>query len=252
MTAATRRTLLLGAGGSLIAGRVSAQAQTAPVPIPPPAPAGSPISYPYALPPLPYAFDRNEPSIDALTMQLHHDRHHAAYVTNLNAALKDHGELQKQPLPALLARLGDVPEAIRTAVRNNAGGHANHTMYWQVMGGPGGDPTGAVAAAITRDFGSVEKLKSDFNAAATRVFGSGWAFVLVDRAGKLSLVSRPNQDSPLMDASPVLFGNDVWEHAYYLKYQNRRPDYLAAWWSVLNWPRIEERYEAAKAGSLVL
>ncbi len=251
MTAATRRTLLIGAGGLALAGsRLAAQVQT--VPVPPPAPAGSPTAYPYAVPPLSYAYDRNEPSIDTLTMQLHHDRHHAAYVSNLNAALKDYGELQKQPLPALLARLGDVPEAIRTTVRNNAGGHANHTMYWQVMGGPGGDPAGGVGTAITRDFGSFEKLKSDFNAAATRVFGSGWAFVVVDRAGKLSLVARPNQDSPLMDAGPVLFGNDVWEHAYYLKYQNRRPDYLAAWWATLNWPRIEERYEAAKAGFLTL
>lgn len=253
MTVATRRTLLLGAGGLVLAGpRPAAQAQSTPVPIPPPAPAGSPFSYPYALPPLPYAYDKNEPSIDALTMQIHHDRHHAAYVTNLNAALKDHGELQKQPLPALLARLTDVPEAIRTAVRNSGGGHANHTMYWQVMGGPGGEPGAGVAAAITRDFGSFDKLKTDLNAAATRVFGSGWAFVVVDRAGKLSLLSRPNQDSPLMDGSPVLFGNDVWEHAYYLKYQNRRPDYLAAWWATLNWARIEERYEAAKAGSLAL
>ncbi len=252
MTVATRRTLLLGAGALALAGsRFAAQAQTAPVPLPP-ASAGSPTSYPYALPPLPYAYDKNEPSIDTLTMQLHHDRHHAAYVSNLNAALRDYGELQKQPLPALLAHLGDVPETIRTTVRNNAGGHANHTMYWQIMGGPGGEPSGGVAAAIMRDFGSFEKLKTDFNAAATRVFGSGWAFVIVDRAGKLSLVSRPNQDSPLMDAGPVLFGNDVWEHAYYLKYQNRRPDYLAAWWGVLNWPRIEERYEAAKAGSLMI
>ena len=208
--------------------------------------------YPFVVPPLPYAYDANEPAIDTLTMQLHHDKHHAAYVSNLNAALKDHVDLQAKPLPELLANLSDVPEDIRTIVRNNAGGHANHTMFWQVIGGKGGEPDGDLAGAIARDFGGFAKLKEDFNKAAARVFGSGWAMVLVDPEGKLALVSRPNQDSPLMDGKKVLFGNDVWEHAYYLKYQNRRPEYLTAWWSVLDWPRIGERYAAAKAGTLTI
>ena len=208
--------------------------------------------YPFTVPPLPYEYDANEPAIDTLTMQLHHDKHHAAYVNNLNTALKDHVDLQAKPLPELLANLSDVPEDIRTIVRNNAGGHANHSMFWRVIGGKGGEPDGDLAAAIARDFGAFAKLKEDFNKAAARVFGSGWAMVLVDPEGKLALVSRPNQDSPLMDGKKVLFGNDVWEHAYYLKYQNRRPEYLAAWWSVLDWPRIGQRYAAAKAGTLTI
>ena len=208
--------------------------------------------YPYAVPALPYAYDANEPAIDTLTMQLHHDKHHAAYVNNLNAALKDHPDLQAKTLPELLASLADVPEEIRATVRNNAGGHANHTMFWQVMGGKGGAPEGDLAAAIQRDFGSFDALKEAFNKQAAKVFGSGWAMVLVDSDGKLSLVSRPNQDSPLLDGKRVLFGNDVWEHAYYLKYQNKRADYLTAWWSVLSWDRIGQRYAAAKAGALTL
>ena len=195
---------------------------------------GATLTYPYAVPALPYAYEANEPAIDTQTMKLHHDKHHAAYVANLNAALKDQPDLHGKPLPDLLARLSDLPESIRTAVRNNAGGHANHTMFWQVMGGKGGEPEGLLAAAITRDFGSLAKLQEDFNKAALRVFGSGWAMVLVDADGKLSLVTRPNQDSPLMEGEHVLFGNDVWEHAYYLKYQNRRADYLTAWWTVLS------------------
>ncbi len=208
------------------------------------------LAYPFTLPPLPYAYDANESAIDMLTMQIHHDKHHAGYVNNLNAALKDHPEFHAKPLPELLAHTADLPEAIRTAVRNNAGGHANHTMFWQVMGGKGGEPDGELAAAITRDFGSLAKLQEEFNKAGARVFGSGWAMVLVDADGKLSLASRPNQDSPLIDGKHVLFGNDVWEHAYYLKYQNKRPDYLTAWWSVLSWPRVAARYAAAKEGKL--
>jgi Fe-Mn family superoxide dismutase len=207
---------------------------------------------PFRLDPLPYAPAKNEPHIDAQTMELHHGRHHAAYVTNLNNALKDHGDLARKPLEEILANLNSVPEAIRTTIRNNGGGHANHTMFWQVMGGSGGDPTGEVKEAIDRDLGGFAKMSEDFNAAGGRVFGSGWVFVTVDKSGKLALVSKPNQDTPLMDGQRVLFGNDVWEHAYYLKYQNRRPDYLKAWWNVVNWPKVAERYAAAKAGTLAI
>ena len=153
-------------------------------------------------------------------------------------------------LSGMLGKLGELPEAIRTAVRNNGGGHANHSMFWQVMGGKGGAPTGDLGAAIDRDFGSLDKLKEAFNRAGLRQFGSGWAMVSVDRAGKLAVLNRPNQDTPLMDGGRVLFGNDVWEHAYYLKYQNRRADYLAAWWNVVNWPEVAKRYDAARAGTL--
>ena len=204
------------------------------------------------LPPLPYAYDANEPHIDAQTMQLHHDRHHAAYVANLNAALRDHPQVAQQPIERILGALGEVPEAIRTAVRNNGGGHVNHLMFWEIMGGKGGAPSGELMQAIDRDLGGFEKMKSDFNALGGRVFGSGWVFVTVDRGGKLALASKPNQDSPLMDNGRALIGNDVWEHAYYLKYQNRRADYLNAWWNVVNWDRVATRYAAAKAGSLTI
>ncbi len=207
-------------------------------------------SYPFTLPPLPYALTANEPTIDAQTMELHHDKHHAAYVANLNAAVKDHPQVASMPLAEMLGRLAELPDSIRAAVRNNGGGHANHSMFWTVMGGKGGDPEGAVGTAIARDFGSFAALKADFAKAGAGQFGSGWAMVLVDKAGQLSLVARPNQDSPLMDGKTVLFGNDVWEHAYYLKYQNRRPDYLAAWWNVINWAVIQQRYQAAMAGTL--
>jgi len=208
------------------------------------------LTYPFSVPVLPYSYEANEPSIDAQTMRVHHDKHHLAYVSNLNAALKDHSELQSAPLQDLLAKIQTVPENIRMVVRNNAGGHANHTMFWQVMGGKGGEPGGALAAAIQRDFGSFEKVKEDLTRVAASVFGSGWALVQTDRAGKLSLVAKANQDSPLTEGLYTVFGNDVWEHAYYLKYQNRRADYLAAWWKVLDWQRIGERYAAAKAGTL--
>ncbi|HEX2529657.1 MAG TPA: superoxide dismutase, partial [Geminicoccus sp.] len=155
-------------------------------------------------------------------------------------------------LPELLADLGSLPDDIRTAVRNNGGGHANHTMFWQVMGGSGGAPDGELAAAIERDLGGLEKLKSDFNTAGGKVFGSGWVFVTVTREGALALTTRPNQDTPIMDGQLVLFGNDVWEHAYYLTYQNRRPAYLEAWWNVVDWTRVAERYAAAKGGTLTI
>ena len=216
------------------------------------APAAAQAAGPFNLPALPYGFDANEPHIDAMTMQIHHDRHHAAYVTNLNNALKDYPQLAAMPVETLLGKLTDVPETIRTAVRNNAGGHANHSMYWQVMGGKGGASAGALAEAITRDLGGLEALQTAFNRAGAGVFGSGWVFVTVTAEGKLALITRPNQDSPLIDGARPLFGNDVWEHAYYLKYQNRRPDYLAAWWNVVNWPKIAERYDLAKSGKLTL
>ena len=205
---------------------------------------------PFSLAPLPYAPEANEPHIDALTMAIHHDRHHAAYVNNLNTALKDHPQVVALGLPGMLAKLAELPDAVRGVVRNNGGGHANHTMFWQIMGGKGGAPADEVAASITRDFGSFDKLKETFNRAGLTQFGSGWAMVTVDRAGKLAVAARPNQDTPLMDGGRVLFGNDVWEHAYYLKYQNRRADYLNAWWNVVNWAAIEKRYAAAKAGTL--
>lgn len=209
-------------------------------------------SGPMTLAPLGYAFNALEPHIDARTMEIHHDRHHAAYVANLNTALKDHAQVAEMPLERMLAGIGQLPEAIRTVVRNNGGGHANHTMFWQIMGAPGSKPSGDVAAAIDRDFGGLEKLQEQFNTAGTRVFGSGWVFVTVAADGKLALVSKPNQDTPLMDGQRVLFGNDVWEHAYYLTYQNRRVDYLKAWWNVIDWTKVAARYAAAKAGTLTI
>ena len=245
-TTSRRQALFLGggaalaaaAGGALLPRAASAQQAQA--------------SGPFTLPPLPYAADANEPHIDAQTMQLHHGRHHQAYVTNLNNALRDHAQLAQQPIERILASLNEVPEAVRTAVRNNGGGHANHAMFWEVMGGKGGAPSGELAQAIERDLGGFDKMKTDFNAMGGRVFGSGWVFVTVDRTGKLALASRPNQDTPLMEGGRVLIGNDVWEHAYYLKYQNRRPEYLSAWWNVVNWDRVAARYAAAKAGTLAI
>jgi Fe-Mn family superoxide dismutase len=205
---------------------------------------------PFTLPPLPYAPDANEPHIDAQTMLLHHDKHHAAYVANLNKALADYPQVAALGLTGMLSRLGEVPEAVRTAVRNQGGGHANHSMFWTIMGGKGGVPSGDLAAAIDRDFGGLPALQTAFNKMGAGIFGSGWVFVTVTREGKLALAARPNQDTPISDGARVLLGNDVWEHAYYLKYQNRRADYLAAWWNVLHWGRIATRYDAAKAGTL--
>jgi Fe-Mn family superoxide dismutase len=241
MQAILRRSVMFaGATAALAVATVKARA----TPI-----AGGP-SYPFTLPPLPYAPTANEPHIDAQTMSLHHDKHHAAYVAHLNEAVKDHPQVAAMPLPTMLARLKELPEPIQAAVRNNGGGHAYHSMFWTIMGGKGGTPDGELASAIDRDFGSFASLKENFNKAGAKQFGSGWALVLVDHSGKLSLAARPNQDSPLMDGKLVLFGNDVWEHAYYLKYQNRRPEYLAAWWQVLNWPVIAQRYQSARQGTL--
>ena len=199
----------------------------------------------HSLPQLPYGFDALEPSIDAQTMQIHHGKHHQAYVNNLNAALEKAPELQDKPLEELLANLNAVPEAVRGAVRNNGGGHWNHSFFWQIMApNAGGEPSGALAAAIDRVFGGFAKLKEQFNAAGVGRFGSGWAWLLRDGNG-LTITSSPNQDNPLMDgkkAGDVLLGVDVWEHAYYLKYQNRRPDYLNAWWNVVNWREVEKRF----------
>jgi Fe-Mn family superoxide dismutase len=205
---------------------------------------------PFKLPPLPYPANSLEPNIDARTMELHHDRHHASYVNKLNEALRDHEKLAKRPLEEILANLNDVPESIRTTVRNNAGGHANHSMFWEVMGPDGGKPEGDLQAAIERDFGGLDQLQQRFNNAGLSVFGSGWVFVTVDPDGRLAITTRPNQDTPLMDSQRVLFGNDVWEHAYYLKYQNRRDEYLKNWWNVVNWKAVGDRYNRARSGNL--
>jgi Fe-Mn family superoxide dismutase len=199
----------------------------------------------HQLPNLPYGFDALEPHIDAQTMQIHHGKHHAAYVNNLNAALDKHAELHKKSLETLLAEINQVPEDIRTAVRNNAGGHANHSMFWTIMTPKGGgEPKGKVGDAIKKTFGDFAKFKEQFAQAATTRFGSGWAWLTLTK-GKLEISSTANQDNPLMDGKQPVMGLDVWEHAYYLKYQNRRPDYIAAWWNVVNWAEIEKRYEAA-------
>ena len=195
----------------------------------------------HTLPPLPYATDALEPHIDKMTMEIHHGKHHQAYVTNLNAALDKHPELHSKSIEDLLKGINTVPEDIRTAVRNNGGGHANHSMFWQVMGpNAGGAPSGKIADAITGSFGGFDKLKEELKKAGVGRFGSGWAWV-IDQGGKLAIESSPNQDSPLMEGKKVVFGVDVWEHAYYLKYQNRRPDYLDAWWNVVNWAEINKR-----------
>ena len=196
----------------------------------------------HELPSLPYAFDALEPHIDAQTMQIHHDKHHAAYVNNLNKALDGHADLQGKSIADLLKDINKVPENIRTAVRNNGGGHANHTMFWEIMGpGAGGAPTGALGEAIASTFGGFDKFKELFNQAAATRFGSGWAW-LVEAGGKLSVESTANQDSPIMDGKKPIMGLDVWEHAYYLKYQNRRPDYIKAWWNVVNWAAVSKRF----------
>jgi Fe-Mn family superoxide dismutase len=196
------------------------------------------MSYPYALPALPYAFDALEPHIDARTMEIHHGKHHQGYVNNLNAALEKAPEWQKKGLGEVLANLDKVPEAVRSAVRNNGGGHWNHTAFWKLMAkGAGGAPKGDVAGLIDKSFGGFDKFKEQFAAAAMGRFGSGWAWLLFD-AGKLTIVSTPNQDNPAMEKKAAILGLDVWEHAYYLKYQNRRADYIAAWWNVVNWEQV--------------
>ena len=198
---------------------------------------------PYTLPPLPYNFGALEPYIDAMTMEIHHDKHHAGYVDKLNEALKDYPELQKKPVEQLLLSLDSIPEAIRTAVRNQGGGHANHSMFWTLMKKDGGgQPQGKVAQAITTSFGSFDAMQEKFNANAKAVFGSGWSWLSVAHDGQLVLSSTPNQDSPLSKGLQPIFGLDVWEHAYYLKYQSKRPDYISAWWHVINWEQVEENY----------
>lgn len=207
--------------------------------------AGSAIAAPFTLAPLPYDYKALEPHIDAQTMQLHHDKHHAAYVTNLNKALETHPELQSKTLEELVKAGDQIPEDIRTVVRNNGGGHYNHTMFWTIMSPKGGGkPTGKLAAAINSSFGSFEKFQQAFEKAGAGRFGSGWVWLVKTAQGKLEVTTTPNQDSPLTEGKFPLMGNDVWEHAYYLKYQNRRPEYLKAWWNVVNWPEISKRFEA--------
>ena len=200
----------------------------------------------HKVPALPYAFDALEPYIDARTMEIHHDKHHAAYVTNLNKALEAHPDLQKLSVEQLIAKLDTVPENIRTAVRNNGGGHANHSLFWTIMKkGGGGEPKGELADAIQKAFGSFADFRTKFSQAGATRFGSGWAWLMIQN-GKLVVESTPNQDSPLMSGAKPVMGLDVWEHAYYLKYQNRRPEYIEAWWSVVNWDQIAENYSHAK------
>jgi len=195
----------------------------------------------FTLPPLPYAPDALEPHIDAKTMEIHHGKHHQAYVNNLNAAVEKAPELASKSLDDLMRGINSVPESVRTAVRNNGGGHWNHSMFWQLMGsGKGGEPTGKLADGIKSAFGDFAKFKEQFAAAATGRFGSGWAW-LVNDGGKLSITSTPNQDNPLMEGKNAILGLDVWEHAYYLKYQNRRPDYIGAWWNVVDWDAVAGR-----------
>ena len=198
---------------------------------------------PHQLPPLPYDAAALEPHIDAQTMQIHHGKHHNAYVTNLNAALDKHPDLQSKSAEDLIRDLAAVPEAIRTAVRNNGGGHVNHTMFWEIMGpGKGGAPSGKIAEAINGTFGSFDSFKDQMNKGGAGRFGSGWVW-LVDNGGKLAVESTANQDNPIMEGKKAIMGIDVWEHAYYLKYQNRRPDYLAAWWNVVNWDAVNKRFK---------
>jgi Fe-Mn family superoxide dismutase len=203
----------------------------------------------FELPPLPYDYSALEPHIDAQTMQLHHDKHHQAYVTNLNNALQGQSSFESMSVEDLMRHINEVPENVRTAVRNNGGGHANHSMFWQIMKpNGGGEPTGALADAITSTFGSFDQFKTTFNDNGAKRFGSGWTWLVVDKSGKLQALSTANQDSPLMDGSYPVMGNDVWEHAYYLKYQNRRPEYLGAWWNVVNWDEVAKRFQQATSG----
>jgi Fe-Mn family superoxide dismutase len=201
----------------------------------------------YEVPPLPYAYNALEPHIDEQTMHLHHDKHHAAYVTKLNGAVEKYPDLAKKSAEDLVRNLSTVPEDIRGAVRNHGGGHVNHTMFWEIMGGKGGNPTGAVADGINKAFGNFEAFKEKFEAAGANQFGSGWAWLVKTKSGEFKVTSTANQDNPMTNGEFPLLGNDVWEHAYYLKYQNRRPDYLKAWWNVVNWDEVNKRL--AKADS---
>jgi superoxide dismutase, Fe-Mn family len=204
---------------------------------------------PYQLPPLPYAYNALEPYIDEETMHLHHDMHHQAYVNNLNAAVEKHPELFARSSENLIRNLQQVPEDIRTAVRNNGGGDVNHTMFWEIMGpNGGGQPSGDLANAISQTFGGLDQLKQQINQAGATRFGSGWAWLSLDSTGKLVVESTPNQDSPLSEGRYPILGVDVWEHAYYLKYRNRRPEYLNQWWNVINWEAVAKRYARARGG----
>ncbi|MBW4621457.1 MAG: superoxide dismutase [Cyanosarcina radialis HA8281-LM2] len=200
---------------------------------------------PAQLPPLPYETGALNRAIDAQTMQIHHDRHHQTYVDNLNAALKDRPDLQKLSVEAMLRDLNAVPEDIRSTVQNNAGGHLNHTIFWQIMGPNGGQPTGAIAQAINQTFGSLEAFQQQFNETGGDRFGSGWVWLVRNPQGQLQIVSTPNQDNPITDGNYPIMGNDVWEHAYYLRYQNRRADYLKNWWNVVNWNEVNNRFQAS-------
>jgi superoxide dismutase, Fe-Mn family len=203
----------------------------------------------YELPPLPYDYSALEPYIDTQTMQLHHDKHHQTYVTNANNALQGHDQLAAMSVDDLLRNINQVPDSIRTVLRNNAGGHSNHSMFWNIMKpNGGGAPTGDLASAIQQTFGSFDAFKTAFNDAGAKRFGSGWVWLVLDTSGKLQIISTANQDSPLMDGLYPVMGNDVWEHAYYLKYQNRRPEYLNAWWNVVNWDTIASRYAQGRSG----
>jgi superoxide dismutase, Fe-Mn family len=200
----------------------------------------------YELPPLSYPFNALEPHIDAKTMEIHHDKHHQAYITNANNALKDHPDLAEKPVDELIANLSQVPESIRTVLRNNAGGHSNHSFFWKIMGpNAGGTPKGKLAEAINSTFGGFDAFKEKLQGAGASRFGSGWAWLVVNKEGKLEVTSTPNQDSPIMEGLKPVIGVDVWEHSYYLLYQNRRPDYLKAWWNVVNWDQAETNFTAA-------
>ncbi len=201
----------------------------------------------FELPPLPYPFDALEPNIDARTMEIHHDKHHGAYVTNLNNAIAKHPELEGKSLEELLGNLNAVPEDIRTAVRNNGGGHMNHSMFWVIMSpNGGGEPSGPLADAIRSSFGDFAAFKNQLQQAGLNRFGSGWAWLIAQPGGRLSIESTANQDNPIMEGKRAVMGVDVWEHAYYLKYQNRRGDYLTAWWNTVNWPEVANRYSALR------
>ena len=243
----SRRQFLAGAAALVAAGAVlPAHAQDASAPKA--ADADKPNDNTFKLAPLPYPYEALEPHIDVQTMRIHHDKHHAAYVKNLNAALEDHGDLKGKSLEDLLRNVDSVPESIRTAVRNNGGGHANHSMFWDIIT-PGGSktPTGELAEAINSSFESFDKFQKAFEEAGAKRFGSGWVWLIKPKDQmKLEVVSTPNQDTPLMEGHHPIIGNDVWEHAYYLKYQNRRADYLKAWWNVLNWDKAAERFAAIK------
>lgn len=235
-----------GAPQAQIPGSAQTQAQAVPVA----SPDGELGATPAELPPLPYDYSALAQVIDAETMRLHHDRHHAAYVNNLNEALQNYPDLQGRSVESLLRDLESVPEDIRTTVRNNGGGHLNHTIFWQIMSPDGGgQPTGEIAQAIEQAFGSFEAFQTQFNEAGSDRFGSGWVWLVRNGEGQLEIVSTPNQDSPIMDGQYPIMGNDVWEHAYYLRYQNQRGEYLSNWWNVVNWPEVNRRFQLASSQS---